>query len=60
MIIVKDYSNAGENWTVYHRGIDVNGDNAPETDGIYLNTTGAAGDMNQASGTILLQHLQSL
>ncbi len=44
MIIVKDYSNAGENWTVYHRGIDVNGDNAPETDGIYLNTTGAAGD----------------
>jgi len=44
MIIVKDYSNAGENWTVYHRGIDVNGDNAPETDGIYLNTTGAAFD----------------
>ncbi len=44
MIIVKDYSNGGENWTVYHRGIDVNGDNAPETDGIYLNTTGAAGD----------------
>jgi len=44
MIIVKDYSNAGENWTVYHRGINVNGDNAPETDGIYLNTTGAAGD----------------
>ena len=44
MIIVKDCSNAGENWTVYHRGIDVNGDNAPETDGIKLNTTAAAGD----------------
>ena len=44
MIIVKDTSNAGENWTVYHRGVNVNSDNAPETDGIYLNLTNAAID----------------
>ena len=43
-IIVKDISNAGENWTVYHRGLNVNSDNAPETDGIYLNLTNAAID----------------
>jgi len=36
MIIVKNLD-AGDNWAVFHRGIDHNSDGAPETDGIYLN-----------------------
>ena len=43
-IIVKAFSasGAGENWTVYHRGL--NGGTTPQNFGIYLNTTGAAID----------------
>ena len=42
-MIVKRTDTTG-NWHVYHRGIDVNGDSAPETDQIYLNLTNAASD----------------
>ena len=42
-IIIKELNNTSD-WIVYHRGIDVNGDNAPETDYINLNKTSAAAD----------------
>jgi len=43
-IVVKSSSHDNTNWICYHRSIDVNGDNAPETDYIYLNTTAGAAD----------------
>ena len=39
-IIVKWYNVSGENWTVYHRGL--NGGTNPQDYGIYLNLTNAA------------------
>jgi len=42
-IMVKRTDAVG-NWMVYHRGIDVNGDNAPETDFIQLESTNGAAD----------------
>ena len=43
MMIVKRSDSTG-NWCVYHRGLNYDGDNAPETDFIYLNSTSEAGD----------------
>jgi hypothetical protein len=37
----RDVSN---NWYVYHSGLNVDGDNAPETDYLYLDNTGPAAD----------------
>ena len=42
-IIVKR-TDAIDNWFVYHRGLNVDSDNAPETDVIMLNSTNAAFD----------------
>ena len=39
-IIVKWYNVSGENWTVYHRGL--NGGTTPENYGLYLNLTNAS------------------
>ena len=46
MMIVKRTDSTG-NWCVYHRSLNVNGDNAPETDYMYLNSTQAASDSDQ-------------
>jgi len=43
MMIVKK-RNASDGWAVYHSGVDVNGDGAPETDFLLLNTTDQAFD----------------
>jgi hypothetical protein len=43
MMIIKNRSVVKE-WPVYHSGLNVNSDNAPETDIIYLNYTNAATD----------------
>jgi len=54
MMIVKA-RNRNEFWSVYHSGLNVNGDNAPETDVIFLNVTNAAvdqvGDWNDTAPT---------
>ena len=42
-IIVKRTDSA-DNWRVYHRGVDVNGDSQPWTDMLTLNSTNAASD----------------
>ena len=47
MIIVKRTDGSAD-WNVYHRSLNVNGDNAPETDLIYLNLTAAAFDYSPA------------
>jgi hypothetical protein len=44
MVVVKRRDSTGD-WAVYHRGINVDGDSAPETDVIYF-TTDAAFDTN--------------
>ena len=44
MIWVKARNLAGEDWWVYHSGLNVDGDNAPETDVLFLNSTSAAID----------------
>jgi hypothetical protein len=43
MMWVKRRQNASS-WVVYHKDLNVNGDNAPETDYIVLNSNGAAAD----------------
>ena len=43
MMWVKDRGNA-TNWSVYHSGLNVDGDNAPETDVTFLNLTFGSGD----------------
>jgi len=44
MMWVKARSASGEMWFVYHKDLNVNGDNAPETDYLWLNGTHAAAD----------------
>ena len=44
MIWVKQRSGSTSNWIVYHSGLNVNSDNAPETDFIRLDTSQAAAD----------------
>jgi hypothetical protein len=46
MMIVKRTDSTG-NWCVYHRSLNVNGDNAPETDFMYLDSTQVASDSDQ-------------
>jgi len=41
MIIIKAYDTSGENWTVYHRGVD---STSPENYGLTLNSTAARAD----------------
>jgi hypothetical protein len=47
MLVVKNRDDESpSNWCVYHKGLDVDNDGAPETDFIYLNLDLAASDNN--------------